>query len=278
MKKFALKMVSCIVLATVMVLAGVLPSMASGSDDLTGWTVGTSNTITGNPTDGWDLALSGGSIFDTDTYALYAFDGFASELQITMNISAMEAGKDFWFQLGDQPGDIYHWTWNGTKMTLCFKRVGDNLEIYGHDGGKETTHAVIESFDFTIPHVIEFLKDGSDKYQLAVDGELCLIPWAAGVTGGTVDDYVTTGGAENDVIVGFFTGAGTIKDVKISKKVTSNPTPTPTETPTATSGSASATPGVSNQPTGDVPVFGIVALVLAFGTGLMVLRKKSCKE
>ena len=39
MKKFTLKMVSCLVLATVMILAGIMPSMASGTDDLTGWTV-----------------------------------------------------------------------------------------------------------------------------------------------------------------------------------------------------------------------------------------------
>lgn len=287
MKKFVLKMgrmVSCLVLATAMVVSGILPSMASGTDDLTDWTVGTSNTITGNPTDGWDVALDGGNLFDADTFAAYEFDGLASELQVTMDLSAMVANDNFVFQIGEESGDIYNWAWTGELVTFMVKRAGDNLDIYGHCGNAETTHAVIENFDFTVSHVFEFLQDNNDAYHLAVDGNLCLTPWASDDGTNSVDNYVTTGGTENFVTVSFLaTAPVTINNMKIGKKATAAPSPTttinPTEAPTATpDGSASATPGVPNKPTGDVSMFAIVALVLAVGAGMIVLRKKSCKE
>ena len=281
MKKFTLKMVACIALATIMILAGILPSMASGTDDLTGWTVGTSNTITGTPTDGWDVTLSGRDLFNKDTFAQYAFDGMASELQITMDMSAMTAGQEFFFQVGNEPGDIYHWAWNGLRATFVFKRSGDNLDIYRHNGGAESTHAVFENFDFTVPHVVEFLKDSSDKYQLALDGDLCLMPWANS-TSETVDDYVTTTGAEDDVVVVLFATNVSLKDVKISKKVTATPTPTtaptsePTTAPTAEPTTApTATPGVQNQPTGDSSIALCVVLLVAVGVAFVMIRKKS---
>lgn len=245
MKKFALRMgkiVSCIVLVTVMVLAGVLPSMASEVDDF--WITGTGNTITGNATDGWDVALDGGDLFNADTYAVYEVDGYASELQITMDLSAMVDNDNFVLQIGSEVGDIYHWTWNGARVTFLIKRAGDNLDVYGHNGGAETTHVIIENFDFSVPHVFAFLPDDNAEYHLAVDGNLCLTPWpTSDEWEATVDYYVVTSGDEGFLIVGLLgTAPITLNNVKINLNVTSTPAPTeaptevsteaPTETPT----------------------------------------------
>ncbi len=238
MKKFMFrmgKMVSCIALVTVMVLTGVLPSMASEVDEF--WIVGTGNTITGNPTDGWNVALDGGDLFNADTYAVYEVGGCASDLQITMDLSAMVDNDNFILQVGNEVGDIYHWTWNGARVTFLLKRVGDNLDIYGHSGNAETTHVILESFDFTIPHVFSFLPDDNNEYHLAVDGNLCLTPWPDSEEWvATVDYYVIISGDEGFMMVGLLaTAPVTLNNVKISLNETATtPTETPTEAPTET--------------------------------------------
>ena len=143
-------------------------TLTPDSNDTTGWQLGGSSTVAGNPTDGWKLSLSGTALNDSNN-TCYSSDYKVADLRVLMDLSTMTDGQEFWLSFGYKRETFA--SWNGTRLLFCLTRKGDQLELYGHNGSKELGKTTID-FKFNKTHTFEFLKDSNDQYQFAIDGTM----------------------------------------------------------------------------------------------------------
>ena len=218
-----IKKISSFVLSIVLTLSLAMPylgTVRAANDDLTGWTKGsaTTSTITGNPTDGWDLALSAGTITDGTKNIYYTADISVSNLKVVMDLSSVAADQTFY--IGFATGNYGLSGWAGDRVYFKFKKVGNNLNFRGHYYHGEVGVKDV-AIDYSKPVEFEFLQDSNGKWQPAINGTICPMGTA---TNQSTDVFVTQmetviKATQTSVMFGReYNPACTLKDIKFVNK------------------------------------------------------------
>ena len=144
------------------------------NSDLTGWTLGATSRMTGNPEEGWQLDFTGLRFPNNGTS--YKTDMDVSKLQVKFNISDLAVGKSIILQLANLKGSFENGDPDRVNFTLE-KQSDTTFVFYGLDvagspgtGGILNYHR-IEDFDYSSDHVFEFVKD-NDQWLPALDGNV----------------------------------------------------------------------------------------------------------
>ncbi len=150
-------------------------NFSENTDDLTGWTVGATSTMTGNPTDGWKIDFYG--VRDVSYGTSYAAGIDVSKLQVKFNLSDLPTGKSIVLQLGKEKGSFE--AEDTTRVNFALERIADNkLRFNGYDGNRYTSVVYnLHDFDFNYNenHVLTFeQQDG--KWLPAIDGTIQIWP------------------------------------------------------------------------------------------------------
>ncbi len=141
--------------------------------DLTGWTLGNTSTMTGNPADGWQLEFS--EMYFVPNGTSYVADTGVSGLQVRLNLSALANNEQFLLQLGTEKGDFDKSSDTNTRRNFLIKRVDDTtLYIAGYGVDVDPVAGSYNSwnvsgFDFAKDHVFEFIQSNG-KWVPAIDG------------------------------------------------------------------------------------------------------------
>ena len=198
-----LKKILSLVLAVMMIVSVAVPgtkvsatdTQTTSTDDLTGWEVGSKNTITGNPTDGWAISINAASgVIGKGYTSYYNADMNVSNMKIQLNLSTMEDGY-FILHLGKEKYTSEKL--DGTDYNVRFSKSGAKLDCYSYYQSTQIGYKRFTDFDFTATHTFEFKKvDG--VYQPTLDG--------TSMTNSYVDDFVNTMAKESKgkTVVGFF--------------------------------------------------------------------------
>lgn len=198
-----------------------------------GWTKGTTSSISGNATDGWKLTALGNGATTAGVGNFYTTNTSITNLQMTLDLSTLQEGRDLWLSFGPNESLAYSGAWatSNTKALFILKKLTgtSTLQIQAHTGGAHiVTTKQIENFDFTNPHVFEFLKE-DDVWKPAIDGTTYEIATEttqseSGTTYTTTDAFVKNMFATSPAktVIGFASQSGSnpihINNVKFSEK------------------------------------------------------------
>lgn len=136
-------------------------------NDLTGWTIGNTSTITGTFAEGWALGFYGASF--PDNGSSYTSQVDVTQGKVRFNLAGLPMGKSIFLQLADVRGDYS--VEGDTRLNFVLERKENGLYIYGFNNGVGYNEHMIEGFDFEKIHTLEFLQKNS-QWLPALDGKI----------------------------------------------------------------------------------------------------------
>ncbi len=137
--------------------------------DLTGWTLGATSKMSGNPEEGWQIDFTG--VAEITYGTSYQANVDVSKLQVKFNLSDLPAGKMFFLQMAKEKGEFT--TGAETRINMALERTADGkLTFYGFDSGRGEAaiynYHGSQEFDFEADHVFQFLQHNG-KWVPALD-------------------------------------------------------------------------------------------------------------
>lgn len=192
-----------------------------------GWNIGISSAMLGNETDGYELSVLGQGYADATQVNVYSASTSVANLQVKLDLSTISTGRNLWLSFGlDENASISGaWGSSNTKILFILKKADDStLQFSAHSGSAEWGIHQITSFDFTVQHTLEFLKDGDGKWQPAIDGTTYATDYSGDKGYTSVDAFVTDmfNNHPDKTLVGFAgqsdSATVNIKNVNFSEK------------------------------------------------------------
>ena len=156
-----------LLLAVSMLLPSVMSVMANGetADDTSGWTIGSTSQLSGNPTKGWKLELG----THDGTSSAYQAQIDVARLQMGFDLSGLADDHTFILGFGDKQTGFGE-TESNVIYILLGKKSNSSMELQCFKNNSFLTNISVE-LDLTVPHKIGLQKSGN-SWGIALDGEI----------------------------------------------------------------------------------------------------------
>ena len=156
-----------LLLAVSMLLPSVMSGMANGetADDTSGWTIGSTSQLSGNPTKGWELELG----THDGTSSAYQAQIDVARLQMGFDLSGLADDHTFILGFGDKQTGFGE-TESNVIYIFFGKKSNSSMEVQCFKNNRFLTNISVE-LDLTVPHMIGLQKSGN-SWGIALDGEI----------------------------------------------------------------------------------------------------------